>query len=137
MNTVNASRAVNSTEVLKPVFNVLRITYAIIPVVAGLDKFTDLLVDWEKYLHPGLISLLPFSPHTFMMIVGVIEIVAGIIVFIRPAVGGYIVMAWLTLIAITLLAGGHFLDVAVRDLAMAIGALTLARISKLFPSPAV
>ena len=72
-----------------------------------------------------------------MMIVGVIEIVAGIIVFIRPAVGGYIVMAWLTLIAITLLAGGHFLDVAVRDLAMAIGALTLARISKLFPSPAV
>lgn len=137
MNTVHASRAVNSTEVLKPVFNVLRITYAIIPVVAGLDKFTDLLVDWEKYLHPGLISLLPFSPHTFMMIVGVIEIVAGIIVFIRPAVGGYIVMAWLTLIAITLLAGGHFLDVAVRDLAMAIGALTLARISKLFPSPAV
>ena len=137
MNTVNASRAVNSTEVLKPVFNVLRITYAIIPVVAGLDKFTDLLVDWEKYLHPDLISLLPFSPHTFMMIVGVIEIVAGIIVFIRPAVGGYIVMAWLTLIAITLLAGGHFLDVAVRDLAMAIGALTLARISKLFPSPAV
>ena len=137
MNTVNASRAVNSTEVLKPVFNVLRITYAIIPVVAGLDKFTDLLVDWEKYLHPGLISLLPFSPHTFMMIVGVIEIVAGIIVFIRPAVGGYIVMAWLTLIAITLLAGGHFLDVAFRDLAMAIGALTLARISKLFPSPAV
>ena len=137
MNTVHASRAVNSTEVLKPVFNVLRITYAIIPVVAGLDKFTDLLVDWEKYLHPGLISLLPFSPHTFMMIVGVIEIVAGIIVFIRPAVGGYIVMAWLTLIAITLLAGGHFLDVAFRDLAMAIGALTLARISKLFPSPAV
>ena len=137
MNTVNASRAVNSTEVLKPVFNVLRITYAIIPVVAGLDKFTDLLVDWEKYLHPGLISLLPFSPHTFMMIVGVIEIVAGLIVFIRPAVGGYIVMAWLTLIAITLLAGGHFLDVAFRDLAMAIGALTLARISKLFPSPAV
>lgn len=137
MNTVHASRAVNSTEVLKPVFNVLRITYAIIPVVAGLDKFTDLLVDWEKYLHPDLISLLPFSPHTFMMIVGVIEIVAGIIVFIRPAVGGYIVMAWLTLIAITLLAGGHFLDVAVRDLAMAIGALTLARISKLFPSPAV
>ena len=137
MNTVNASRAVNSTEVLKPVFNVLRITYAIIPVVAGLDKFTDLLVDWEKYLHPDLISLLPFSPHTFMMIVGVIEIVAGLIVFIRPAVGGYIVMAWLTLIAITLLAGGHFLDVAVRDLAMAIGALTLARISKLFPSPAV
>ena len=137
MNTVHASRAVNSTEVLKPVFNVLRITYAIIPVVAGLDKFTDLLVDWEKYLHPGLISLLPFSPHTFMMIVGVIEIVAGIIVFIRPAVGGYIVMAWLTLITITLLAGGHFLDVAFRDLAMAIGALTLARISKLFPSPAV
>ena len=137
MNTVHASRAVNSTEVLKPVFNVLRITYAIIPVVAGLDKFTDLLVDWEKYLHPDLISLLPFSPHTFMMIVGVIEIVAGIIVFIRPAVGGYIVMAWLTLIAITLLAGGHFLDVAFRDLAMAIGALTLARISKLFPSPAV
>lgn len=64
-----------------------------------------------------------------MMIVGVIEIIAGIIVLAKPAIGGYIVMAWLTLIAITLLASGNFLDVAVRDLTMAIGALSLARIS--------
>ena len=106
----------------------MKLTYGVVPVVAGADKFTDLLTQWDKYLHPGLASMLPFTPHIFMMIVGVIEIIAGIIVFLRPAIGGYIVMAWLALIAITLLASGNFLDVAVRDLVMAIGAFSMARI---------
>jgi len=74
--------------------------------------------------------MLPFTPHTFMMIVGVIEIIAGIIVFIRPAIGGLIVAAWLTLIALTLLAGGMYADVAVRDLVMAISAFSLARLAR-------
>jgi len=129
MNTLSANQTLNSNQTLRSVFNVLRLTYGIIPIVAGIDKFTDLLTHWENYLHPGIVSMLPFSPHTFMMIVGVIEIIAGIIVLAKPAIGGYIVMAWLTLIAITLLASENFLDVAVRDLTMAIGALSLARIS--------
>ena len=119
-----------TNQTIRSVFNILRATYGIIPIVAGLDKFTNLLTQWDKYLHPGLAAMLPFAPHIFMMIIGVIEIIAGIIVFAKPAVGGYIVMAWLTLIAITLLASGNYLDVAVRDLAMAIGAFSLARISK-------
>lgn len=117
---------------LKPVFNLLKLTFVIVPIVAGFDKFTDLLTDWDKYLHPGVASMLPFSPHVFMMIVGVIEIIAGLIVLIRPAIGGLIVAAWLTLIALTLLASGNYLDVAVRDLAMAIGAFSMSRIAKIY-----
>ena len=121
----------NVNQILQSVFTILKLTYGIVPIVAGLDKFTNLLTDWKKYLHPGMATMLPLSPHTFMIIVGVIEIIAGIIVLIKPAIGGYIVMAWLILIAVTLLAGGNYLDVAVRDLVMAIGALSLARISKI------
>jgi len=107
----------------------MRYTYGIVPIVAGLDKFTNLLTDWKHYISPSISSALPFSPSTFMAIVGVIEIIAGIIVLVRPHVGGYIVMAWLTLIALTLLTGGQYYDVAVRDLVMAIGAFSLARLS--------
>lgn len=119
-----------SNQQIKSVFNLLKLTFGLVPIVAGLDKFTNLLTDWEVYLHPGLASLLPFSVHTFMIIVGIIEIVAGIIVLTRPAIGGFIVAGWLTLIALTLLASGSFLDVAVRELVMAIGAFSLARMAK-------
>lgn len=115
---------------ITPVYNLLKITFIIVPIVAGLDKFTDLLTDWDKYLNPHLAGMLPFSAHLFMMMVGVIEIVAGIIVMLKPATGGLIVAAWLTLIALTLLAGGNFLDVAVRDIVMAISAYSMAQISK-------
>jgi len=121
---------INLNQSIKPVFNVLRITFGIVPIVAGLDKFTNLLTDWTQYLHPGLASMLPFSPHVFMMIVGVIEIIAGVIVLRKPPIGGIIVSAWLTLIALTLLASGKFLDVAVRDLVMGIGAFSLAKIAR-------
>jgi uncharacterized membrane protein len=116
----------------KPTFNLLKFTFGIIPIVAGLDKFTNLLTNWENYVNPGIVRMLPFSPSTFMMIAGVIEIIAGIIVLIKPEKGGYIVAAWLTLIALTLLVSGNYLDVAVRDLVMAIGAFSLARMAKLF-----
>jgi hypothetical protein len=121
----------STNQSIQPVFNVLKYTYGLVPIVAGADKFTDLLTQWDKYLHPGIASMLPFAPHTFMLIVGVIEIIAGLIVLVRPAIGGYIVMAWLTLIALTLLASGNYLDVAVRDLVMAIGAFSMARIAKI------
>ncbi|HTE23927.1 hypothetical protein [Flavitalea sp.] len=128
METIALNQPTTST------FNFLKLTYGIVPIVAGLDKFTNLLTDWEKYLNPDLAKLLPFAPHTFMMIVGVIEIIAGFIVLAKPAIGGYIVAAWLTLIAFTLLASGNYLDVAVRDLVMAIGAFSLARMAKFNPA---
>ena len=121
----------NLNQQLKPTFLLLKYTFGIVTIVAGLDKFTDLLTHWENYIHPGIANMLPFTPHIFMMIVGIIEIIAGIIVLAKPSIGGLIVAAWLTAIALTLLTSGNYLDVAVRDLVMAIGALSMARISKL------
>lgn len=121
----------STAQTLRPVYYILKLTYGIVPIVAGLDKFTNILTDWEKYLHPGIASILPFSPHTFMLVIGVIEIIAGIIVLVKPAIGGYIVMAWLIALALSLLAGGNHYDIAVRDLVMATGAFSIARISKI------
>lgn len=120
------------TEKIKNIGDVqklLKFTYGLIPIVAGADKFTNLLTDWPKYLHPSLVSLLPFKASVFMMIVGVIEIIAGILVFVDTQKGAYLVSAWLVLIALNLLASGTYLDVAVRDLAMAIGAFSLAKLT--------
>ena len=132
MDTLNQTTSLVFRSTFKSVFNLLRITYGIVPIVAGIDKFTNLLTDWEKYLNPNIASLLPFSAHVFMLIVGVIEVIAGIIVLVKPRVGAYIVMAWLIIIAITLLASGKYLDVAVRDIVMAIGAFSLALISRIY-----
>ena len=108
----------------------LKWTYTIVPVVAGLDKFIHLLTNWEKYLAPAVADLLPFDAHTFMLIVGIIEIIAGIIVFIKPKTGALIVSLWLVAIAINLLMTGEYLDIAVRDLVMAVGAYSLYMLYK-------
>ena len=121
----------NPNVTVKSVQTVLRFTFGLVPIVAGLDKFTDILTNWDMYLHPGIAHMLPFSVHTFMQIVGVIEIIAGVIVLIRPVIGGYVVMAWLICIALQLIVSGKYFDVAVRDLVMSIGAMSLARLSKL------
>ncbi|MGH2574980.1 MAG: hypothetical protein ACRDFC_04690 [Ignavibacteria bacterium] len=109
----------------------LKIIFGVVPIVAGLDKFTNLLVHWEIYINPMFLSILPFSGEVFMYAVGVIEIGAGIIVIVQPRIGAYIVSAWLVCISLSLLFSGHFLDVAVRDLVMAAGAFTLARLTEL------
>ncbi len=116
---------------LTQTFNLLKYTFGIVPIVAGADKFTNLLTHWEQYISPSMAGVLPFPTSVFMMIVGVIEIVAGIIVLKKAAIGGYIVAGWLTIIALTLLIGFNYVDVAVRDLVMAIAAFSMARISKL------
>jgi len=115
---------------VKQLSQTLRVTFGIVPIVAGLDKFTNLLTHWSDYLGNNK-SMLPMDPETFMKVVGVIEIIAGIIVFTRTVVGAYIVMIWLICIAIQLLVGGHYFDVAVRDLVMAVGAYTLAQLTKM------
>lgn len=118
-----------NTLALNQVKSLLKYTFTLVPIVAGADKFFNLLTNWEQYINPSIEGLLPFSGATFMMIVGVIEIVAGIIVFTKTQLGGYIVAAWLTAIALTLLLGFNFVDVAVRDLVMAIAAFSLAKLS--------
>lgn len=117
------------TTVVRSTVTTLKLTFGIVPMVAGLDKFTNILTHWDKYLNPTMAGMLPFSASTFMMIVGVIEIVAGIIVLRNVKLGGYIVAAWLTAIALSLLLGFQYVDVAVRDLVMAIAALSMARLS--------
>jgi hypothetical protein len=108
---------------------ILRFTYGLVPIVAGADKFTNLLVDWQGYLSPTAAELLPVAPQTFMYAVGVIEIVAGLLVLFAPRIGGYLVSAWLLAIAGNLVMGG-FYDIAVRDVVMAIGAFCLARLAE-------
>ena len=116
---------------LNSTFNLLKYVFVVVPIVAGADKFINLLTNWEQYVNPSIADLLPFSAALFMKIVGVIEIAAGVIVFKKPELGGFIVSAWLTLIAISLLAGFNYVDVAVRDLVMAIAALSMARLAKI------
>src|SRR5262245_49144370 len=105
---------------------VLRLTYGFVRRVAVLDKFFNVLTRWEQYVSPSVARLLPFSTSPFMHVVGVIEIVAGIVVISRfTKLGAYVVSAWLTLIALSLIVSGHYLDVAVRDVVMAVGAYSL------------
>ncbi len=108
----------------------LRWTYGLVPIVAGLDKFSNVLTNWVDYLGNNR-SMIPIDALLFMKIVGIIEIIAGIIVLARPLVGAYIVMIWLICIALQLIVGGNYFDVAVRDLVMAIGAYTLAQLTKI------
>jgi len=119
-------------ESLEPTINFLEMTYGLVPMITGVDKFTNALTDWEQYVNADLFSMLPFEIHTFMLIIGVIEILAGFIVLVRPLIGGYIVASWLTLIAITLLAGGKHNDVAVSYIVMAIGAFSMSRLEVVY-----
>lgn len=109
----------------------LKITFGLVPIVAGLDKFTNFLVDWGSYLNPTVTRFLPVSTTTFMMVVGVIEILAGALVLSRwTRVGAYVVSAWLVGIALNLITAGNHLDIAVRDLVMAVSAYQLAKLSE-------
>ena len=109
----------------------LRIGLGAGPFLAGLDKFFNLLADWQVYLSPLAERLLPVSGTTFMHIVGVIEMIVGLAILTRwTRVGSYIAMVWLIAIALNLISTGKFFDVAVRDLLMAIAAYTLARLTE-------
>jgi uncharacterized membrane protein YphA (DoxX/SURF4 family) len=110
----------------------LRIAFGLTAFLAGLDKFFNLLTNWEQYASPLVLSIVPLSASTLMRAAGVIEMIAGIAILAGlTRLGGYVVSAWLTLIAISLVTTGHFFDVAVRDLVMAVGAFTLAKVSEL------
>ena len=107
----------------------LKLALGVVPIVAGLDKFFNLLTDWEQYLSPLVTRVIPAS--TFMHAVGIIEIAAGLLVLSKlTRVGAYVVSAWLVGIVLNLLTTGKYFDIAARDLVMAVGAFTLARLSE-------
>lgn len=108
----------------------LRIALGLMPIISGLDKYFNKLTDWGMYLSPYATKLVPLSTPAFMHVVGVVEIVAGIIVLSRwTKIGSYIVMLWLIAIAVNLVTTGMFYDLAVRDLEIAVGAFVLAQLS--------
>jgi len=131
--------AATDTKVVDSVWWTLRMSFGLVPLLAGLDKFFNLMTHWPKYVAPALASALPVTPQQFMYGVGVIEIVAGLAVLLSPwtKVFAYVVAAWLAGIALNLIAGG-FYDIAVRDLVMAVSAISLARLTDIVhvPSPA-
>lgn len=104
------------------------------PIIAGFDKFTDKLGNWDRYLSDGVASRLPVQRHTFMQGVGLIEIGAGLLVAAKPKWGGYVVGAWLAGIVANLWTKPEYRDIALRDVGLALGALALSRIAADRPS---
>ena len=125
----SAPVAASESHILHSCQVMLRTAFGIVPIVAGLDKFTNFLTHWEQYLNPMVLQIVPMSGTTFMHLVGVIEIIAGALVLAKPRLGAFIVMAWLLAISAQLLVGWMYLDIAVRDIVMSLGALTLARLT--------
>jgi hypothetical protein len=128
--------AVRSADWSNPAFQafaLLRLGFTLAPILFGLDKFVEWLMDWEIYLAPEINDIVPGSAHDAMLAVGVIEIVAGLVVALRPRFGGYLVAAWLGGIIVNLLLQADFYDIALRDFGLLLGALTLARLAVAFP----
>jgi uncharacterized membrane protein YphA (DoxX/SURF4 family) len=113
-------------------FLLLRIGFTVLPIVFGLDKFTNVLTNWETYLAPWIVDLSPISAHQVMLVVGVIEIVAGVAVAIKPRYAAYIVAAWLAGIIFNLLSYPGFYDVALRDFGLLLAALTLGGLASVY-----
>ena len=116
-------------------FWLLRIGFTVAPILFGLDKFFGVLTDWDRYLAPWIDRALPGTAHDVMLVVGAIEIVAGLVVALRPRFGGYLVAAWLGGIIVNLLTHSGFYDVALRDFGLLLGAVTLARLAVAYDRP--
>ena len=116
-------------------FVLLRIAFTVAPIAFGLDKFFNVLVNWESYLAPWINNIVPGSATTAMHIVGVVEILAGIAVALKPRYGAYLVAAWLGGIIVNLLTYSGYYDIALRDFGLMLGALTLARLAAKYDRP--
>ena len=127
-----AARTTDWSDPLYQAFALLRTVFTVAPIIAGVDKFTGVLVDWDKYVAPWINDIVPGSAHDFMLVVGAIEIVAGLVVAARPRFGGYLVAAWLGGIVFSLLTFSGWYDVALRDFGLMVGALALARLAAVF-----
>jgi hypothetical protein len=141
MASITRTRSASTTvpvaeaDTKNPVFQafwLLRIGFTVAPILFGLDKFLNWLVDWKIYLAPEFNDIIPGNAHQAMLIVGAIEIVAGLVVALKPRFGGYLVAAWLGGIILNLLLQADFYDIALRDFGLLLGALTLARLATAF-----
>jgi uncharacterized membrane protein len=132
VKTTSALRASTSTTVdpARQAFLLLRTVFTVAPIIFGLDKFTNILADWTVYLAPQATALVPLPAQTIMYVVGVVEILAGIAVAVRPRFGSLLVAAWLAGIIVNLLLLGSFFDVALRDFGLLVAALALNRLSQ-------
>jgi hypothetical protein len=110
-------------------FTLLRITFTVAPIAFGLDKFFNGMVDWEKYLAPWINRLMPGTGHSFMLFVGIVEIIAGLVVALKPRFGAFLVAAWLAGIVVNLLTYSGYYDIALRDFGLLLAALTLGRLA--------
>src|SRR5437868_244271 len=130
--TTDQSYAASTSSPAYQAYWILHVGFTVAPILAGLDKFFHLLVNWDQYV-PGVVAnASPIPAHTLMLIVGVIEIAAGIGVALKPRIFAYVVAAWLAIIIINLLLIPGYFDVALRDLGLCLGALALGRLSQQF-----
>jgi len=120
---------ITRAEPSRQAFLMLWAVFSVAPIVFGLDKLAGLLTDWEQYLVPWINDLVPGTAHQAMLAVGVIEVVAGLLVAVRPDLGGYVVAAWLAGIIVNLVTQNEYWDIALRDLGLLVGALALARLA--------
>jgi uncharacterized membrane protein YphA (DoxX/SURF4 family) len=116
-------------------FVLLRVIFAVAPILFGLDKFFDVTVEWERYLAPWIDDLVPGSSATAMHLVGVVEITAGLVVALKPRYGAYLVAAWLGGIIVNLLTYSGYYDIALRDFGLLVGALALGRLAAAYDPP--
>jgi hypothetical protein len=118
-------------------FMLLRTAFTIAPIAFGVDKASNLLTDWQLYLSPTIDQLVPGTAHQLMLLVGLVEVIAGVLVGLRPRLGAYLVAGWLAGIIVNLLLIPGFYDIALRDFGLLIAALALARLAQAFhPQPA-
>jgi uncharacterized membrane protein YphA (DoxX/SURF4 family) len=113
----------------------LRVAFAVAPIAFGVDKFFNVLVDWPQYLAPWVNDLMPGGAQDFMYLVGVVEVLAGLLVALKPRYGAPLVAAWLAGIILNLLTFSGWYDVALRDFGLMLGALTLARLAAAYDRP--
>ena len=116
-------------------FALMRLGFTVLPIVMGIDKFFNKLVDWPTYLAGWINDIFPGTAQTCMYFVGIVEIVAGILVALKPRDAAYVVAAWLAGIIINLVSQGEYWDIAMRDLGLMLGALTLARLASVYDPP--
>jgi uncharacterized membrane protein HdeD (DUF308 family) len=130
--TVDTAFAGERTQPGRQAYRLLLVAFTIAPLLAGIDKFLNLLTNWQQYLAPWVTSISPISGQDLMRIVGAIEIVAGVLVAFKPRIFAYVVAIWLALIIINLLILGAFYDIALRDFGLMLGAIALGRLSAMY-----
>ena len=132
MRSVRGSGSALRNDPAYQAWRILHVAFIVAPIVAGLDKFFGLLVNWDQYLAPIFAQLSPVGGHNLMLAIGVVEVIAGLVVFWKPRIGGYLVAVWLWGIILNLLVIPAYFDIALRDFGLSLGALALARLSESF-----